>query len=208
MVAGLRNVDEDLASTVAEGLGLHELPPPLPAAREPRLDLPESPALSIVVRGPGSFAGRKLGVLVTGGADAEALAALRAAAASEGAIVETVTPVAGGVDVSDGTRVPGMQVDGAPSVLFDAIAVIASDGGARALAGNPAARDFLTDAYAHCKFIGYVPGAAPLLTAAGIGSGVSPSDDGIADLTENPPADFIARCRELRFWDRARVAVS
>ena len=33
-----------------------------------------------MARGPGSFAGRKLGVLVTAGADAEVLAALRSAA--------------------------------------------------------------------------------------------------------------------------------
>ena len=33
MVAGLRNVDEELAATVAEGLGLRELPAPAePAA--------------------------------------------------------------------------------------------------------------------------------------------------------------------------------
>ena len=43
----------------------------------PRDDLPVSPPLSILGRGPASFAGRKLGVLVTSGADAEALAALR-----------------------------------------------------------------------------------------------------------------------------------
>src|SRR6185437_9163225 len=81
MVAGLRNVDEELAATVAEGLGLLELPAPAEPARPPRTDLPASPALSILGRGPDSFAGRKIGVLVTNGADAETLAALRAAAA-------------------------------------------------------------------------------------------------------------------------------
>ena len=65
MVAGLRNVDEDLATTVAEGLGLREMPPAAPPAREPRQDLAPSPALSIIERGPGSFAGRKIGALVT-----------------------------------------------------------------------------------------------------------------------------------------------
>jgi catalase len=210
MVAGLRNVDEDLAAAVAEGLGLRELPAPMRPAREPRQDLPESPALSIIKRGPGSFAGRVIGLLVTNGANAEQIANLRSAAASEDAIVELVTPAAGGVDASDGTLLPGQQVDGAPSVRYDAVAVIASPGGARSLAGNPAARDFVTDAYAHCKFIGHTSGAAPLLEAAGLdGSArVMPADDGIVSLDEHSAADFIARCRQLRFWDRARAVVA
>jgi catalase len=211
MVAGLRNVDEDLAASVAEGLGLRQLPDPAPPARTPRRDLPPSPALSIIERGPGNFAGRKIGVLVTDGANAEVLAALRAAAMTEQATVEIVAPVAGGVDASDGSLLPGKQIDGAPSVLFDAVAVIAADSAARTLATLPAARDFLSDAYAHCKFIGYTDGATPLFHAAGIGlpdGGSGPLDDGFVSLDENPAADFIARCRQLRFWDRQRVSVA
>jgi catalase len=210
MVAGLRNVDEDLATAVAEGLGLRELPAASEPAREPRRDLPESPALSIIGRGPASFAGRVIGVLVTTGADAEQVASLRAAAASEDATVELVTPAAGGVDASDGTLLPGSQVDGAPSVRYDAVAVIASPGGARSLAGNPAARDFVSDAYAHCKFIAHTSGAGPLLEAAGVGGpgGVMPADDGVISLDEETAAEFIARCRQLRFWDRERAVVA
>ena len=47
------------------------------------------------------------------------------------------------------------KIDGAPSVLYDAVIVITTKNGATALAAMPAARDFVTDAYAHCKFIGY-----------------------------------------------------
>ena len=43
MVAALRNVDEDLARSVADGLGLPELPEALPAAREPIRGLSPSP---------------------------------------------------------------------------------------------------------------------------------------------------------------------
>jgi catalase len=211
MVAGLRNVDQDLATTVAEGLGLREMPPAAPSAREPRQDLVPSPALSIIECGPGSFAGRKIGVLVTAGANAEMLAALRAAARAEQAMMEIVAPVAGGVDASDGSVVPGKQIDGAPSVLFDAVAVVVSQDGARALSALPAARDFLSDAYAHCKFVGYTSGATPLFEAVGFGtenSGSGLMDDGFVSLDEHTPADFIARCRQLRFWDRQRVAVA
>ena len=79
MVAGLRNVGDDLAGAVAEGLGLPGLPDPLPAAREPVRDLSASPALSILVNGPDSFAGRKIGILVTDGVDAAKLEEVKSA---------------------------------------------------------------------------------------------------------------------------------
>ena len=212
MVAGLRNVDEELAVHVAEGLGLPELPAPAEPARQPRRDLPASPALSILGRQagpgvPGGFAGRKLGVLVTSGADAETLAALRTAAAAEGATVEIIAPAVGGVDVSDGTRVPAdQQIDGAPSVLYDAIAVLAEPSGARTLAARPPARDFVTDAVAHCKFIGYTSGAAALFAAAGLPADPASEDEGFISLSEHPAAEFIARCRSLRYWHREFAA--
>ena len=207
MVAGLRNVDEDLAATVAEGLGLRELPTPAEPASPRGRDLPPSPALSILGNGPDSFAGRKLGILVTNGASAETLAALRSAAEDEGATVEIIAPVVDGVDVTDGTRVPaGQQVDGAPSVLYDAVAVIAEEGGARALAARPAARDFVTDAVAHCKFVAYTSGAAVLFETAGLPAEPAASDDGFLNLGDHAPAEFIARCRRLRHWDRQFTA--
>jgi catalase len=203
IVAGLRNVDEDLAATVAEGLGLRELPPATAPARQPDRGLAPSPALSILGRGSGSFAGRKLGVLVTNGADAAALAALRAAAAAEGTTVEIVAPAVGGVDISDGTTVRAdQQIDGAPSVLYDAVAILAAPGAARVLAARPAARDFVTDAVAHCKFIGYTSGAAGLFEAVGLPADPAGGDAGFVSLGDHPPADFIARCRQLRYWNR------
>jgi catalase len=207
MVAGLRNVDEELAATVAEGLGLREMPDAVDPARAPRADLPPSPALSIIEHGPDSFAGRKVGVLITNGADAETLAALRSAAAAEQAVVEIVAPAVGGVDASDGTRVRAkQQIDGAPSVLYDAVVILASPGGARALAARPPARDFVTDAVAHCKFIGYTSGASVLFEAAGLAADPSGLDEGFISLDDYPPAEFIARCRRLRHWDRQRAA--
>jgi catalase len=206
VVAGLRVVDADLAATVAEGLGLQELPAAVESARAPA-DLPPSPALSIFARGPRSLAGRKIGVLVTNGADAETLAALRSAAANERASVEIIAATVGGADISDGTRVPAdQQIDGAPSVLYDAVAVIAEPGGARALAARPAARDFVTDAVAHCKFIGYTSGAAVLLEAVGLPADPAAGDDGFINLDEYPVAEFIARARRLRHWRRQLAA--
>jgi catalase len=65
------------------------------------------------------------------------------------------------------------------------------------LAALPAARDFVTDAFAHGKFIGYTGDAAPLLEAAGL---VGLTDDGFADLSRVSAAGFLSRCARLRFW--------
>jgi catalase len=207
MVAGLRNIDTGLAAAVASGLGLREMPAAITPAREPRSDLPASPALSILANGPDSFAGRKLGILVTSGADAAVLAALRSAAQAEGASTEIVAAAVAGIDASDGTALAGRQLDGTPSVLFDAVAVIAAPDSALALAANPAARDFVSDAYAHCKFIAYTSGAAALFQSAGLQvNGDGAPDDGFISLEKQEAADFIARCRELRFWNRQQAA--
>jgi len=201
MVAGLRNVDERLARDVADGLGLRELPRPVPAARPTMSDLAPSPALSIINNGPDSFAGRKLGILITEGADATVLSDLRAAAEKEGTVVEVIAPSRGGAQASDGTLVAGDQkIDGGPSVLYDAVAIVASEEGADHLAGQPAARDFVSDAYAHLKFIAYTPGARRLFEATGLASQL---DDGCVPLDGAGGAEgFLGRCRQLRHWQR------
>jgi catalase len=91
------------------------------------------------------------------------------------------------------------KIDGGPSVLYDAVIVLTAKDGAETLATLPAARDFVTDAYAHCKFIGYTDDAAPLFEAAGLSRLM---DDGFVSLEETAVAEFITRCAELRFWPR------
>ncbi len=202
MVAGLRNVDSDLAQQVASGLGLRQLPDQAPAARKPRTDLAESPALSIQVNGPQNFAGRKIGVLVTDGADAKLLDGLKAAAKREDVNVELVAPAVGGIEASDGNLVEAdQQVDGGPSVLYDAVIVLPSSEGVSTLVSSPPARDFVTDAYAHCKFIGYISDAAPLFQATGLDKRM---DGGFIEMGNgtNDAAGFLSACKKLRYWER------
>jgi catalase len=200
MVANLLNVHEELAKKVAAGLGLEKLPKPAEAALPTRQDLPESPALSILKNGPDSFAGRKIGVLVSDGADAALFAALQAAAKAEGTMVKVVAPTVGGVKGSKGGRIKGDEmIGGAPSAVFDAVVILLSEAGAKALAPDATARDFVADAFAHCKFIGYAASSKPLLEAAGIADSL---DAGCIELGATAPEKFIERCRELRFWER------
>jgi catalase len=88
--------------------------------------------------------------------------------------------------------------DGGPSVLFDAVALLVSPEGAAALLDRPVARDFVADAFAHCKFVAYTPAAQPLLEKAG-----AQRDAGFLPLTSAADARaFVLACRSLRFWER------
>jgi catalase len=62
------------------------------------------------------------------------------------------------------------------------------------------ARDFVADAFAHCKFIGYVEAALPLLDKAGIADSL---DDGCVALSgPKDVAGFVSALGALRLWAR------
>ncbi len=201
MVAHLRNIDDELATEVADGLGMASLPDAAEAARPTRTDLDESPALSILRNGPDSFAGRKVGVLVTDGVDADLFAAVERAVADEGAMLEVVAPTVGGVtDSADGHVDARQKVDGGPSVLYDAVVVLVSEEGATTLAADAAAQDFVSDAHAHRKFVGWTAAAMPLLEKVGVAEDL---DDGWIELVDTDAATtFVEACRDLRYWPR------
>jgi catalase len=204
LVSHLPNIDSELAKKVAKGLGLKELPSAAKPAQAPRTDLKPSKALSIVLNAPENFKGRKIGILITDGVDEELLSALQSAAKEEGALVELIAPTVGGVQSSKGRLIPADQkLGGGPSVLYDAVAVLPSLATAQTLAKHPAARDFVTDAFTHLKFIAYNDAAKPLLTKAGLADDL---DAGCFQLSDSAGATkFITLCRMLRLWDREKV---
>lgn len=201
MVSHLLNIDETLAATVAQKLGFHSMPSPADAAMPTRQDLEPSPALSIVERGPKRFEGRKLGILVTDGLDVALLNGLTAAIAKEKAVCELVAPKVSGVAASDGTWIEAHHmIDGGPSVLFDAVVLLTSAEAIDDLVKEATARDFVADAFQHCKFIGYAPSAMPLIEKAGIADGL---DEGTIELPgEEGISDFVSKLGKLRVWAR------
>jgi catalase len=204
MIAHLRNVDGALAGRVAAGLGMTSLPDPADAAVAPNRTLKPSPALSILGNAPGTFAGRKLGVLVADGASAALVGALRAAVEDAGANVEFIAPAVGGALLDDGSTLDAdQQLAGGPSVLYDAVAVLAGAKGADQLAHLPGARDFIADAYAHCKIIGYDKATKQLLDTA---LGDHEADDGLFAFgaSGKDVSTFVDRLTLLRIWERER----
>ena len=202
VVGQLRNIDDDLAGEVADGLGLDALPERIEAAKAV-VDVDRSPALSIIANPPGTFAGRRFGVLVCDGADAKTIRSLRSAVEGADAKLAFIAPTVEGIQDSEGTALDiDEAIDGGPSVLFDAVAIVLTEDGAATLAAKPSARDFVTDAHAHAKFVGVGPAATVLLDAAGVDEGMR--DGGYLQLTDTKKSAtaLLDACADLRFWER------
>ncbi len=192
-VAQLRNVDEDIARRVADGLGMAAMPAVIaPAA--PAFDMAPSPALGLVAKSKPTLDGRCIAILVADGSDGAQVDALRKAAMAEGAAVKIVAPkvtvqLKGGKALSaDG------QLGGTPSVLFDAIASVLDPAEALALSKQAAAVDWFRDAFGHLKAIAACRGTQQILAAGGI-----VPDAGVVDPKE--VARFIALAK-TRQWTR------
>ncbi len=199
MLGHLVNIDEDFAKRVANGLG-HEAPIiPAEAAVATRTDLDPSPKLSILANGPPTMIGRLVGILVTDGASSEAIGAIIEAATAAQASVKIVAPKLGGVTLDDGSKLKGdFQLAGGPSVLFDAVAIVASEEGVDTLLGEAAAVAWVHDAFAHLKVIAHSIEVADLLDVAGV-----EADEGIVALADHADAAaFIETAGNGRIWKR------
>lgn len=191
MIANLRNVDEGLARRVAAGLGM-ALPRKAKALREV-LDMAPSPALSIQKNMKDTLTGRKIGILIHDGTSATDLSRLCKAIRKAGADCFLVAPRLHGTKLAEGEMITADgQLQGAPSQLFDAIALLLSENATRDLLADAAAVQFVMEAFAHLKAIGHTAEAAPLLDRAGV-----EPDAGITPLGA-PFLEAAAR----RFWDR------
>ncbi len=186
-------IDPELAAKVADGLGMTGQADEITPMRQP-IDLPPSPPLSILAKAPVTLEGRKVGALIADGFDAGLLAKLRAAVEKAGAMFEVVAPKVGKTVAADGTEVTAdHNVAGGPSVIFDAVAVLA----AGSLVDAPAAVGWVSDAFNHCKVIGVVEEAQSLLAAARV-----KDDAGIVDLGGKGVATFVDTAKRGRIWAR------
>lgn len=189
----LRNVDETLARRVADGLGM-DLPDAAPMAKAP-VDAAPSDALSILKQAKHDPKGRKLGILVGDGANADAVKALKDAAKAAGASVMIVAQKIGGATLSDGSveKADG-QLAGTPSTMFDAVAITTGKEGFDKLIADPDAIEFAGAAWNHLKALGLCPGGRKILAKANGGE-----DAFVLDQTD--AAGLVAKLAD-RSWDR------
>ena len=194
LVGHLRHIDESLAGRVAEGLGMDELPV-APKSAAPVLDMAPSPALRTIGKMKATLEGRSVGILIADGSDGLAIAALRKAAVAAGASVKIIAPKVGRTKLKDGSLlVADGQLGGTPSTMFDAVAIVLSDAGAKKLAGDGAAVDFVRDAFGHLKAIAVDAGGRSLLRAGNVAD-----DAGVIECSDRKA--FIAAA-QTRQWER------
>jgi catalase len=200
MLGHLHWIDPDLGTAVERALRMEGQADAIQPARVP-LDLPLSPALSLVQKATETLKGRKIGVLLSDDSDMALLDRLHKGIEAEGGEMQTIAPWVGGVKTSVGGL---LAIDhalvAAPSVFFDAVAVVLSAAAGALLARDAAAVDFVRDAFGHLKVIGYTSGAALLLEKAGIGV---PAEEGVVSLAVLQSVDtFLACAKKQRVWAR------
>ncbi len=207
MVANLRNVSDDLAVAVADGLGL-ALPDPAPRAlaNPPAPEVSRSPTLSLAARpGEAGVRSRVVAVLLGEGAEAAGVQAVKDALAAAGAGVKLVGPRVGPLQLADGARV---DADGSlansPSVLFDGVVVAGGAASVAALRRDARTAEFLRDQFRHCKTILALGDGQSLLADAGIDAkggdpGVQAAADGDAAAAAKR---FIAALAKHRHYAR------
>ena len=182
VLSRLRNIDEDLAKRVADGLAM-DLPQAAAAAREP-VDMDTSDALSIQKNAKAILDGRCVAVLFGENSKQDDLDDLEDMIEEAGGRVFFIAPKVGlGADG---------QLAGSPSVLFDAVALALTEEDAKALTREGAAVQFVMDAFGHLKAIGASDGAKPLLDKAGV-----EPDEGVLGLDKK-----FVKAATRRFYDR------
>jgi catalase len=171
--------------------------PAAPKNAAPVQEFDLSPAVRTIGNMKDTLVGRSIGILIASGSDGAVIRKMTKAVTDAGAGVKIIAPTVGGARLTDGTllAVDG-QLAGTPSVLFDAIVVILSNEGARALAMESAAVDFVRDAFGHLKAIAADEGGQVLLRASHVGH-----DAGVVDT--NDEAAFIVAAK-TRQWEREK----
>ena len=194
MVSHLIHIDDELAKQVAQGLGIDPLPPACGVAM-PCQSLPVSNALSILKNPINHFAGRQIGILIDEDTDPALFEFFLHEIAHAKASYTIIAPTIAGVTLKNKKQITAQEKMGsAPSVLFDAVAILSTQ--------HAKIKEFCNDAYHHYKFIAYIPAVQLLLQECGI-----QVDKGCFELkTQQNVTEFLQACKELRFWSRKSVS--
>jgi catalase len=168
VVAQLRNVDAGLAQAVANGLGLTDLPDPLPTVIPPVTpEVERSSALSLLARpGDGSVATRRIALIVADGMNTASMAEIYAELAEAGAAPRYVGRRLGMVRGDGGDPLPvEVTFEAAPSVLWDAMVLPSGEGAADELAMDDHVAEFVMQQWRHNKAM-LVPRSAEVVLHA------------------------------------------
>jgi catalase len=153
VVSMLANVDDELASGVAAGLGI-PVPEPMPLASTlPMPVFDASPALSLMSRpGDGSIRTRRVAIFVADGVDGAMARTIYASLLADGAVPRFVGQQLGQVKSAKGPALNvEISLEAGPSVLYDAVVIPDGDNAAAQWQQDGHALEFVKDQYRHCK---------------------------------------------------------
>jgi catalase len=208
MVAGLMNIDMDLAQAVADGLGITEMPEPLPKVLQKKVkpEVTQSKTLSLFARpGDGKIRGRRVAIIIADGVIDGELSAIAERLAAEGAVPIMIGAKLGRVQPDRGKPIEiGASLEVAPSVVFDALILPDGEAAIATLSKNGRALEFLKDQYRHCKPIMAIGAAVHLLEAAGVPQSL-PNDQPDPGLIIGKASDvdkFITALAKNRHYQR------
>jgi catalase len=210
MVSGLLNVARELAEPVAAGLGIRELPPPMPKVltRDITPEVSVSPALSLFARpGDGSIRTRRVAIVVADGCDVDAVTAIADRLTDEGAVPRFVSTTLGAVQPGTGDEIEiDVSLEAAPAVLYDALVLPNGADAVTALRGDGRTLEFIKDQYRHCKPILALGESGQLLEACGIKTTLPNGDPDTGVLLASDAAsvidDFVAAMAKHRHFAR------
>jgi catalase len=210
MVSGLINVAKELAEGVAAGLGIREMPAPMPKVlkRDVTPEVSASPSLSLFARpGDGSIRTRRVAILVADGCGGEDLLALAERLTKEGAVPRFVSTTLGPVQPADGDAIEvDVSLAAAPAVLYDAVVLPDGAAAVKTLRADGRTLEFIKDQYRHCKPILAVGAGGQLLGAAGIDATLPDGqpDSGIIITTDTEAGtdDFVVALAKHRHYAR------
>ncbi len=168
VVSMLINVADELATGVADGLGI-AVPMPQPRVLEhpPKPEITASPALSLFARpGDGTMKNRQVAILVCNGIDGASLHEVKAALIAQGAVAKFVGASLGNVVTGDGKPIEvEVTFETTASVLWDAVVLPAGADAQTTLSTNEHALEFVKEQYRHCKLVVALGEATTLLAA-------------------------------------------
>jgi len=215
ILAHLAEIDGELATKVAEGLGMTA-----PVSERQNAGQ-RSPALSLANLAETSLATRKVALLAADGVDDGPLRQISDALTAEGAICEVLAPHGGSVRTADGGSLPvDRAISTMASVLYDAVLVAGGETAVQALARDGEARHYVAQAFKHGKAVGAIGDgvelvrSAPLgdVRTAGLGEAGVVEDRGVVTLSAGDGIDdfvgaFVGAVAGPRHFDRADESV-
>ena len=168
-----------------------DLPKKAKAAVEP-IDMTLSDALSIQKNVKDTFMGRSVGILYAEGSDKAMIDKIKAGVEKDGGVVKLVAPKVGEIKVKGGTLKAHGQLEGTPSVVFDAVVSVLTPDQAEMLAKDVGTVAWFADAWYHRKTIG---------ACGGTREHILPKANIEPDAGVPKPEDFL-KVGTKRHWDR------